>query len=235
VPHLWYMSLQSDPRPGLRDPDPLPPLGPAELGTIAHLYRAEVYRGTVWRSRLDTTTNWSIVTLGLALSLTFAAPDASALPLLLTGVLLLVFLWIEARRYRYFNVWRERSRLMESRFLVPLIEGRGGAAEWRLALAEEYREPRYPISTLTAVARRVRSNYFYILAVQTLAYVGKLIEHPDPARSLGDVMTRAAVGPIPGWLVLVGLSLYVASWVGLAVWAYTGGAGPDADDDEPEG
>ncbi|EYD75679.1 hypothetical protein Rumeso_02766 [Rubellimicrobium mesophilum DSM 19309] len=229
------MSLQPDPRPDPRGPDPLPPLGPGELGTLAHLYRAEVYRGTVWRTRLDTTTNWSIVTLGLALSLTFAAPDASALPLLLTGVLLLVFLFIEARRYRYFNVWRERSRLMETRFLVPLLEGRGAPADWRAELARDYREPRYPISTLTAVARRVRSNYLYILAVQTLAYAGKLIEHPEPARSLRDVMDRAAVGPIPGWLVLVVLSLYVATWVGLAVWAFTGGAGRDADDDEPEG
>ena len=213
----------------------MPPMGPAELGALAHLYRAEVYRGTVWRTRLDTTTNWSIVTLGLALSLTYAAPDASALPLLLTGVLLLVFLFIEARRYRYFNVWRERSRLMETRFLAPLLEGRAGAGDWRAELAREYRAPRYPISTLTAVARRVRSNYLYILAVQTLAYAGKLIEHPEPARSLADVMGRAAVGPVPGWAVLIALSLYVAAWVGLAVWAFTGGAGPDADDDQPEG
>ncbi len=229
------MSVQPDPRPDLRDPDPLPNLGPAEIGALAHLYRAEVYRGTVWRTRLDTTTNWSIVTLGLALSLTFAAPDASALPLLLTGVLILVFLWIEARRYRYFNVWRERSRLMETRFLVPMIEGRAAPTDWRADLARDYRAPRYPISTLTAVARRVRSNYLYILAVQTLAYAGKLLEHPEPAVSLRDVLDRASVGPIPGWLVLAALSLYVATWVGLAAWAFTGGAGPDADDDEPEG
>ena len=83
------MSHQPDPRAPLREPDPLPSLGPAELGILAPLYRAEVYRGTAWRNRLDTTTNWSIVTLGLALSLTYAAPEASALPLLLVGVLIL--------------------------------------------------------------------------------------------------------------------------------------------------
>lgn len=220
--------------PALRDEVPNP-FGSAELGTIAHLYRAEVYRGTVWRTRLDTTTNWSIVTLGLALSLTYAAPDASALPLLLVGVLILVFLFIEARRYRYFNVWRERSRLMEARFLVPLLEGHHSGEDWREVLAAEYRRPRYPISILTALARRVRSNYVYILAVQTLAYGGKLVEHPEPAASVAAVVERAAVGPVPGELVLAAMGLYVLTWVGLALWAFTAGAGADSDDDEPEG
>ena len=30
-------------------------------------YRGEMYRSTVWRTRLDTTTNWSVVTTGIAL------------------------------------------------------------------------------------------------------------------------------------------------------------------------
>src|SRR5512134_2027510 len=36
--------------------------GAAEVGALAHLYRGEMYRSTVWRTRLDTTTNWSVVT-----------------------------------------------------------------------------------------------------------------------------------------------------------------------------
>jgi uncharacterized membrane protein len=225
------MTLPPDPSAA----DPPPPFGPAEIGALAHLYRAEVYRGTVWRSRLDTTTNWSIVTLGLALSLTYAAPDASALPLLLVGILILVFLFIEARRYRYFNVWRERSRLMETHFLVPLLEGHRTGADWREALAREYQAPRYPITTLTAVARRVRANYVYILAVQTLAYGGKLIQHPTPATSGEEIVDRAAIGPVPGLVVLAVMGLYVLAWGSLALWAFAGGTGPDSDDDAPEG
>ena len=83
----------------------------AEMGAIAHLYRGEVYRSTIWRTRLDNTTNWAIVTMGIALSTTFSSPQASPLPLLLVGLLLAVFLGMEARRYRYFNVWRARARL----------------------------------------------------------------------------------------------------------------------------
>ena len=37
----------------------------AELGALAHLYRGEVYRSTIWRTRLDNTTNWSVATLGI--------------------------------------------------------------------------------------------------------------------------------------------------------------------------
>ena len=61
-------------------------LDAAEMGVIAHLYRGEVYRSTIWRTRLDTTTNWSVVTLGVALSITYSSPQASPLPLVLVGI-----------------------------------------------------------------------------------------------------------------------------------------------------
>ena len=76
----------------------------AELGAPAHLYRGEVYRSTLWRGRLDQTTNWAVVNTGLALSLTFSNPEFSVLPLILVGPLVVVFLMLEARRCRYFNV-----------------------------------------------------------------------------------------------------------------------------------
>jgi uncharacterized membrane protein len=44
----------------------------ADITALSHLYRGEVYRSTVWRTRLDTTTNWAVVTTGLALSMTAA-------------------------------------------------------------------------------------------------------------------------------------------------------------------
>ena len=81
----------------------------AEIGALAHLYRGEVYRSTVWRTRLDSSTNWAVVTTGIALSATYSSADASPLPLVLIGLLVTVFLLFEARRYRYFNVWRARA------------------------------------------------------------------------------------------------------------------------------
>ena len=75
----------------------------AEIGALAHLYRGEIYRSTAWRTRLDNTTNWAVAGLGLAMSISFSRPDTSVLPILLMGVLIVVFLFFEARRYRYFK------------------------------------------------------------------------------------------------------------------------------------
>jgi uncharacterized membrane protein len=192
----------------------------AEIGALAHLYRGEVYRSTIWRTRLDTTTNWSVVTLGVALSITYSSPEASPLPLLLVGILIMLFLALEARRYRYFNVWRARSRWLERHFYVPMLRDGDLHTEdnWQEALAEDYSRPQYHVSYMTAIARRVRSNYLWILLIQTVAYVGKLIVHPYGANHFDEFITRADIGPIPGELILILGGVYIGSWIGLTVW-----------------
>ena len=50
-----------------------PVFSAADIGALAHLYRGEVYRSTVWRTRLDATTNWAVVATGIALSVTFSS------------------------------------------------------------------------------------------------------------------------------------------------------------------
>ncbi|MDP5306481.1 DUF2270 domain-containing protein [Paracoccus spongiarum] len=189
-------------------------LDAAEMGVLAHLYRGEVYRSTIWRTRLDTTTNWSVVTLGVALSITYSSPQASPLPLVLVGILIIFFLMLEARRYRYFNVWRARCRWMELHFMAPILrEGDLHLEEhWQDRLAEDYLHPAYHVSMWTAIGRRIRRNYFWILLIQTAAYLGKLIVHPTPLESAAQLLERASIGPLPGWLVLVVGAVYCASW-----------------------
>jgi uncharacterized membrane protein len=89
----------------------------ADITALSHLYRGEVYRSTVWRTRLDTTTNWAVVTTGLALSMTFSSETASPLPLVLVGLLVAVFLLIEARRYRFFDFFSDPGAYNGSVFL----------------------------------------------------------------------------------------------------------------------
>jgi uncharacterized membrane protein len=192
----------------------------AEITALAHLYRGEVYRSTVWRTRLDTTTNWAVVTLGVALSIAFASPGASPLPLLLVGVLIMLFLALEARRYRYFNVWRARTRWIEKHFYAPLlIDGDlHTEQDWQRTLANDYLHPRYHISYLVSLARRVRSNYLWILLIQTMAYIGKLIVHPVPVQSLAGFVNRADIGPVPGEVMLILGLCYITTGIGLAVW-----------------
>ena len=35
---------------------------PEYLSVMVHFYRAEVHRSTIWRMRLDATTNWAVLT-----------------------------------------------------------------------------------------------------------------------------------------------------------------------------
>lgn len=192
----------------------------AQLGALAHLYRGEVYRSTVWRTRLDNTTNWSIVMMGVALTSTFSSPAASALPLLVVGLLLLVFLVFEARRYRYFNVWRARARWIETHFYAPMLRGQQIDTGWRDVLAQDYDTPTHHISFLQALGRRLRRNFIWILAIQTGAYWGKLAIHPFPAQDVYDLIGRAAIGPVPGVAVLIAGIIYNLAWVAVAVWSW---------------
>ncbi len=198
-------------------------LTPSEIGAIAHLYRGEVYRSTVWRTRLDTTTNWAVVTLGVALSIAYSTPEASPLPLILVGVLIIFFLAQEARRYRYFNVWRARCRWMEVHFFAPMLHDGDLRMEegWQETLANDYWRPGYHVSPWVALGRRIRRNYFWILLIQTVAYLGKLVVHPVPIIEMKEIIERAAIGPIGGEFVL-GFGLFyclafgvfaVLSWV----------------------
>ena len=194
----------------------------SEITAIAHLYRGEVYRSTIWRTRLDSTTNWAVVTLGVALSISFASPEASPLPLVLVGVLIILFLMLEARRYRYFNVWRARCRWLETHFYAPMLdEGDLHLEEnWQKTLAQDYLKPRYHVGLLIATGRRIRRNYLWILLIQSLAFIGKLMVHPTEVESLEQLIRRADVGPLPGEVIFgIGL-VYVVTWAGLAWWSH---------------
>ena len=194
----------------------------ATIGALAHLYRGEIYRSTIWRTRLDNTTNWAVVTLGIALSVTFSRSEASPLPLLLAGILCIVFLIFEARRYRYFNVWRARARWIERNFYAPMLRGETlmSNSEWCDVLANDYCAPRHHISFARAIGRRLRRNYIWILGIQTVAYYGKIAIHPAPVSSLSELVQRASLGPIPGELMLLAGVIFTAGWISFAAITY---------------
>ena len=212
----------SDPRESLPPSATRHEFTPAEIGALAHLYRGEVYRSTVWRTRLDSTTNWAVVTTGIALSATYSNAEASPLPMVLVGLLVSVFLLFEARRYRYFNVWRARARLLETDFYAPMILGKGVRLDtgWTELLADDYRRPRYHISFARAVGRRLRRTYAWIFAIQAISYYGKLAIHPIALNSMTQLWERAAIGPIPGGMVVLAGVLFHGSWAVFAIVTY---------------
>ena len=182
-----------------------PQLNAAEIGALAHLYRGEMYRSKIWRTRLDTTTNWAVVTTGIAISATFSSTEASPLPMVLVSFLVAVFLMFEARRYRFFDVWRTRVRVMETSFFGPMLRGEGMRTEngWNRVLADDYTGVYFHISFWEAAGRRLRRNYCWIFGVQVVSYWGKLLIHPGQLGTLDDLWSRAAVGPLHGQVVLL--------------------------------
>ena len=83
------------------------------ISAIVHFYRGEMYRSQIWRMRLDTTTNWAVVTTAATISFTFGDPSHPHIILLLSNLIITVFLFHEARRFRYFAVYRARVRMLE--------------------------------------------------------------------------------------------------------------------------
>jgi len=191
---------------------------------LAHLYRGEMYRSKIWRTRLDATTNWAVATTGIALSVAFSSPANSPLPLVLVSLMSIVFLAIEARRYRYFDIWRTRVRLMEVSMFVPLLRLEGVRVDnrWNEELANDYERLRFHITFLEAAGRRLRRNYSFLFAVQVVSYVAKICIHPVPITSLDELWQHAAIGPLPGQIVLIIGFIFHASLVLLAVLTLRG-------------
>jgi uncharacterized membrane protein len=207
----------------------------AELGAIAHLYRGELYRSKVWRQRLDATTNWAVVITGIALSIAFSNASNSPIPINLAGLIVFIFLYIESRRYRYFDIWRTRTRLLEVYFFRPMLIRQPilGNSNWNQMLAQDLAYLHFHISIWEALGRRLRRNYIWIFAVLGVSFFGKLLVHPTPLHTIDQLWSRAADGPIPGQIIVgLGVLMYGAlallAVVTLVQQRAAGRAHPDA-------
>jgi uncharacterized membrane protein len=88
---------------------------------------------------------------------------------------------------------------------------------WTELLAKDYVDPRYHISFARAVGRRLRRTYAWIFVIQAIAYDGKLAIHPAPLATFAEVLERAAIGPIPGSLVIAASILFHGGWAVFAI------------------
>jgi uncharacterized membrane protein len=172
---------------------------------MVHMFRAEVQRANVWRQRLDTTTNWAVLTTGAALSFAFGQNDSSHLVIILNIILVTLFLVIEARRYRYYELWSYRVRLMETDFFAAmLVPPFHPSPDWAEALSEHLLHPHFLVSTWEAIGRRLRRNYLWIYVVLGAAWVAKIWLGPPTVQSWEAFMQAATVPPLEGEIVLAG-------------------------------
>lgn len=181
-------------------------MAPAEFNTaMIHFYRGEVQRSNTWRNRLDTTTNWAVLTAGATLSFVFSSPSNPHFVIPINSILVAIFLLMEARRYRYYEIWSSRVRVIETGYFAQMLapESVPPDESWAEHLAADLITPHFTITEWEAVGRRLRRNYLWIFALLALSWNLKVYLHPLPARDFNAFIDRATVGVVPGWLVFV--------------------------------
>lgn len=175
-------------------------LRPGEFVTaMVHFYRGEISRSNVWRTRLDNTINWAVVTTAAILTFAFGSPAHTHVVILVSLLMVLIFLIIESRRYRYYELWALRVRMMESDFFAAMLQPPFEPhREWASRLADSLLTPQFPVSFWEAIGRRLRRNYIWVFGILGIAWLLKLTLHPSlpgPGYSLVD---QAVAGPISG-------------------------------------
>lgn len=181
-------------------------LEPAEFNTaMVHFYRGEVQRSNVWRSRLDATTNWAVITTGATLSFVFSSPNNPHFAIPINTILVCIFLFMEARRYRYYDVWANRVRVLETGYFAPMLSSRTipPDKEWAEHISADLISPHFNISEWEAVGRRLRANYLWLFVLLSLSWTLKVYIHAAPAQSFLEFVERAQVGLAPGWFVIL--------------------------------
>ena len=139
-------AVSPPPEPNLERTPPLSPIAKMRRlsagefnAAMIHFYRGEVQRSNIWRNRLDTTTYWAVITAGATLSFTFSSPLSPHFVIPINSVLVAVFLMMEARRYRYYEIWASRVRVLETGYFAQLLapESLPPDEEWAAHLASE--------------------------------------------------------------------------------------------------
>jgi uncharacterized membrane protein len=202
---------------------PLLPASSAEVTTaLVHYYRAEMARMTSWRNRLDLTSNWAMTVTAALLSVSLSTPTAHHGVLLFAMLLVTLLLYIEARRYRFYDVYRMRVRQFERHYFGQVFAGAPlGDEPWLKMLAEDLRHPHFRIDFAIAITRRLRRNYVWMFVILLLAWALKITSPKlqegttsvDTARPIATIVGNAALGPLPGWLVI---ALVVLLYWGIA-------------------
>ncbi|MBX3296728.1 MAG: DUF2270 domain-containing protein [Acidobacteria bacterium] len=180
---------------------------------MVHFYRGEVARSNIWRNRLDATTNWAVITAGATLSFVFSSPDNPHFAIPINTILVSIFLFMEARRYRYYEVWANRVRVLETGYFAPMLSHRTipPDKEWADHISADLLSPHFTISVWEALGRRLRANYLWIFILLALSWALKVYLHPSPIPTTSPAdrerfwelfLNRATVGLAPGWVVI---------------------------------
>lgn len=126
----------------------------------------------------------------------------------------IVFLLIEARRFRRYDIWRSRVRSMQENLFANALNPDEGVEQsnWRRQLSDDYRQPSVKMPLRNALAHRLRRVYLPLLIGLFLVWVFRLNGADEP------LITAASVSNTPGWLVFGGVIVGYAIVASIAFW-----------------
>lgn len=168
-----------------------------------------------YRIRLDTTTNWSIVTIAGMTTLAFGNSEIPHSIFLFSMFLTFFFLNLEARRFRVYEISHRRVRMLEKHFYRNMLET-SSSDSWHNDLLRDLEQPASPVSWFHAIGWRIRRNYLWLYSGLLLAWFIKIelsSAGSDPPLRL---LSQAAIGPVPGWAVVVFVG---SAYLSLILWS----------------
>ncbi|RRJ33556.1 DUF2270 domain-containing protein [Halocatena pleomorpha] len=185
------------------------------LGSVAaHFYRGEMSRVTMWRQRLDETTNWAVTIIAAILVYAFSTEGRDEI--ILAGIVVItVFVGIEARRYQDYDVFRARARMLQQNLFANALDPSQGVEHraWRRELSNDYRNPTTKVPFTEALAHRLRRVYLPLITLLIASWLFKVT-----ALSTGSWESTAAIGTVSGIGVGVVVGLYYIAVVLITVW-----------------
>ncbi|NGM71471.1 DUF2270 domain-containing protein [Natronolimnobius sp. AArcel1] len=185
------------------------------LGSVAaHLYRGEMERTVEWRARLDTTTNWAVTVMSAIVAYAFSGEVSHAV--ILAGVVMgTVFLFIEARRFRDYDIWRSRVRVLQENLFANALDPSAGIEQdaWRADLSEDYRDPDPKLSYRAAFSHRLRRVYLPLMSAVLIGWVFHIWAfNPDE-----PFLESAGLPGVSGIVVVAAVALYFIALLVLAI------------------
>lgn len=187
------------------------------LGSVmAHAYRGELDQATTWRQRLDQATTWAVTVIAAILTWAFSSGDNPHYILLVGIVVVTIFLGIEARRYRDYDVYRSRIRMLQQNLFANALDPSRGVEhlDWRVELADDYRTPTLKVTFGEALANRLRRVYLALLGVLLAAWLFRITVF-TPRQ---DWLATAAIATVPGVVVVGVVTTFFVAVLGLALW-----------------
>lgn len=227
-PRKWLYDRERTGRMSDRETDGSEQTEEAEIGAeieddnadmvsiLGDAYRGELDRETTWRSRLDQTTTWAVTVVAAILTWAFSSPDNPHYIIIVGVLAVAMFLLIESRRYRDYDIYRSRIRLFQQNLIADVLDPAQGIEheDWRVELSSDYRKPTLKVSMQEALGNRLRRIYLPLLVVLLIAWLFRITAFAPSE----EMLATAAIAVVPGTLVVTVVGIFYVAVFVTALW-----------------